>query len=134
MDYIDECLHGNVGLKIKSTPSMAKTISIIRKYNPISMSEIKNQVETGEYVLAYPYTSTPGLRTIRRCYDELIKAGNEVEIYEHDRLSSRELISNLIASNRQIEREVQAQIDAEAAAEEALETGTTKPKKAIKDF
>ncbi len=32
---------GIIGLKIKSAGSVAKCIAIIRKYNPVSMGEIK---------------------------------------------------------------------------------------------
>ncbi len=116
MEY--EYKPGYVGIKIKTTPSIAKSISVIRKYNPISMAEIKKNIETDEYVLICPYTSHPGIRMIRKCFDELVKAGNDVEIYEHDRLTTRELLSNLISSHRQTEREVRAQVDAEVASEE----------------
>ena len=109
---------GVIGLKIKSTPSIAKTISIIRKYRFVSMAEIKAAIESGEYVLSCSCISHSGVRTIRKCYDELTKSGTEVEIYERDELISRELISNLIASHRQTEIEVEAAVDAEVAAEE----------------
>ena len=115
MDF--EFTPGNISIKIKSTSSMAKAISIIRKYNPVSMSEIKTAIESGKYVLEHSVLSTSGIRATRKCYDELIKAGSEVEIYERDRLISREILSNLINSHRQTEREVRAQIDAEVAAE-----------------
>jgi hypothetical protein len=115
MDY--EFTPGYVGIKIKTTASIAKSISIIRKYNPVSMAEIKTAIESNEYVLTCRYTSHPGIRKIKKCYDELVKAGNEVEIYEHDRLAPYELLSNLIASHRQTDREVLAQVDAEVAAE-----------------
>ena len=115
MEY--EFKPGKIGLKIKSTHSTAKCIAIIRKYNPISMGEIKKAIESSEYVLTCPYISHPGVRMIRKCYDELSKAGIEVDIYEHERLTDRELLSNLIASHRQTEREVRAQVDAEVDAE-----------------
>lgn len=116
MDY--EFTPGYVGIKIKTTPSIAKSILIIRNYTPASIAEIKTAIESNEYVLTCRYTSHPGIRKIKKCYDELVNAGNEVEIYEHDRLASRELLLNLMASHRQTDREVQAQVDAEVAAEE----------------
>ena len=112
---------GEIGLKIKSTSSVAKSISIIRKYNPVSMGEIKQAIESDNYVLTCSYISHPGVRQIRKCYDELVKAGIDVEIYEHDRLTTRELISNLITSHRQTDLEVQAQVDAEVAADKKSE-------------
>lgn len=113
MEYVP----GNVCLKIKKYSSMAKCISILRKYNPVSMAEIKTAIESDEYVLSYEYTSDSGLRKIRRCYDELSKNGIVAEIYEHDCLTTREFISNLLHTYREIEYETQEQIDAEVAAE-----------------
>lgn len=115
MDYV--YTPGKFGIKIKSTPSIASSISILRKYNHISISELKAAIETGNYVLECPYISSPGTRMIRRCYDELAKAGNVVELYEHDRLTTREFLCNVIKSHRQTEREVRAQVDAEVASE-----------------
>ena len=116
MEYI--FTPGMIGLVIRSTPSMAKSIAIIRKYNPVAMSEIKKAIESGDYVLTCEYSDESGVRKIRRCYDQLTKAGMSVEIYEHERLTSREILTNLIQSHRQTEREVRAQVEAEAAAEE----------------
>ena len=97
---------------------MAKCISILRKYNPVSMSEIKKAIETNEYVLSCRYTDDSGLRKIRRCYDELKKSGIVAEIYEHDELTTREFISNLLNTYREIEAETEAMIDAEVAEDE----------------
>ena len=77
----------------------------------------QSAIESEKYVLEHSVLSTPGIRAARKCYDELIKAGNKVEIYERDRLISREILSNLINSHRQTEREVRAQVDAEVIAE-----------------
>ncbi len=115
MDY--EYTVGILGLKIKTTSSMAKCISIVRKYNSISMSEIKNAIESGNYIFTTTVISHSGVRTLRKCYDELIKCGADVEIYERDKPITRELVSNLISSHRQIDHEVQAQVDEEVATE-----------------
>ena len=115
MDYVYK--PGNLGIKIKATPSIAKSISILRKYNSLPISVFKAAIEAGNYVLECPYVSSPGARMIRRCYDELSKAGNDVELYEHDRLTNREFLCNIIKLHRQIEREVRDQVDAEAAAD-----------------
>lgn len=119
MDY--EYTIGILGLKIKSTSSMAKCISIVRKYNPISMADIKCAIESGNYILTTPVISHSGVRTLRKCYDELVKSGADVEIYERDKPITRELVSNLISSHRQTDREVRAQVDAEVAAEGNME-------------
>jgi len=106
-----------IGLVIKSADSVAKCISIIRKYNPISMSEIKTAIESKSFVFDCDYTNNSGIRKVRRCFDELVKAGATVEIYEDGDLTTREFISNLLNSYQEIDREIQDQIDSEVAAE-----------------
>lgn len=113
MDFIP----GNIGLKIKEYSSIAKCISIIRKYNPLSMSEIKSAIESNNYVLQCKYSNDSGIRKIRKCYDELSKNGIVSEIYEHDELTTREFISNLLNTYHDISVETEALIDAEVAEE-----------------
>ena len=108
---------GFVCLKIKEYSSIAKCVSILRKYNPVPMSEIRNAIESNAYVLSYKYTSDSGLRKIRKCYDELLKNGIVAEIYEHDSLTTREFISNLLNTYNEIDQETQDMIDDEVAAE-----------------
>ena len=106
-----------IGLVITSVGSLAKCISILRKYNPIAISAIKAAIENKTFVFDCDYFDDDGVRKVRRCYDELIKAGAKVEIYQDGYLSNRVFISNLLESYREIEEEVQAEIDAEVAAE-----------------
>ena len=106
-----------IGLVIRSTKSTAKCISIIRKYNPISMADIKKAIETEQFVFDCAYTNDSGVRKVRRCYDELTKAGTIVEIYADSFPSTREFISNLLGSYSEIAEETQAIIDAEVEAE-----------------
>lgn len=112
-----EFIPGNIAIKIVDPVSMAKCISILRKYNPASMGEIKNAIESNQYVLSCKYTNDSGIRKIRKCYDELTKSGIKVEIYEHDELTTREFISNLLGTYKEIESETEKLIDAEVAEE-----------------
>ncbi len=114
MDY--EYTVGILGLKIKSTSSMAKCISIVRKYNPVSMADIKSAIESSRYIFTTTVISHSGVRKLSKCYDELVKSGADVEIFERDKPITRELISNLISSHRHTDCEVRAQVDAEVAA------------------
>ena len=114
MDYFTDY---RIGLVLKSYDSVAKCISIIRKHTPASIAEIKSAIDTGDFVFCCEYTSDSGVRKVRRCYDELVKTGATVEIYEDGRLTTREFISNLLSSYHEIEKETQDQIDAEVAAE-----------------
>lgn len=113
-----EFIPGEIGIKITDTTSMAKCVQILRKYTSASMSEIISTIKSNNYVLTCKYTSDSGIRKIRKCYDQLTKAGITVEIYEHDELTTREFISNLIDTYREIDEETQAMIDAEVADEE----------------
>lgn len=106
-----------IGLVIKSADSVAKCISIIRKYNPVSMSEIKTAIESNSFVFDCDYTNNSGVRKVCRCFDELVKVGATVEIYEDGDLTTREFISNLLNSYQEIGKEIQNHIDAEVAAE-----------------
>ena len=114
---MNSVMEDRIGLVIKSADSTAKLISIIRKYNHVSMAEIKKSIESGDFVFDCDYTSDSGIRKVRRCYDELVKAGAIVEIYEDGDLTTREFISNLIDTYQEIEEETQEMIDAEVAAE-----------------
>ena len=114
MQYSDE---DTIGLIVKKPGNMAKCISILRKYTKTSIAEIKNAIDSGHYVFGCEYTSTPGIRKVRRCYDELIKNGATVEIYEDVELTSRKFISNLIESYQEIEQETQDMIDTEVESE-----------------
>ena len=110
---MNSVMEDRIGLVIKSADSTAKLISIIRKYNPVSMAEIKKSIEHGDFVFDCDYTSDSGIRKVRRCYDELVKAG---AIVDGD-LTTREFISNLIDTYQEIEEETQEMIDVEVAAE-----------------
>jgi hypothetical protein len=106
-----------IGLIMQPNESSAKYISIIRKYNPGSISDIKSAIANREYVVFCEYTSDSGIRKVRRCYDELKKAGAEVEIYENGSITTREYISNLIGTYSEIDAETQTLIDAEVEAD-----------------
>lgn len=114
MDYNIE---DTIGLVINQPCSMAKCISVLRKYNPLSISDYKSAIESGEYVFYCDYTDDSGLRKLRRCYDELKKEGLNVEIYEQGDLTTREFISNLLRTYHEIELETQTMMDIEAEEE-----------------
>ena len=111
-------IDNKIGLVIKSYKSIAKCISIVRKYKSVSMAEVKTAIDSGKYVFDCDYTDDVELRKVRRCYDELVKSGAVVEIYEHQSLTTRQFISNLLGTYKAVERETQREIDAEVAAEE----------------
>lgn len=102
-----------IGLKIIAVPSMAKCISIIRKYTNFSILEIKNTIEAKDYILSCQGIDTSGIRKIRKCYDDLKKNGITSELYQWDEIISRDILSNLIDLHHSIELQTQAEIDEE---------------------
>lgn len=104
-----------IALKVKTYSSIAKVISIIRKYSSISMGEIKFAVEHNQFILEVDCLSISGIRKLRRCYDELLKAGIECDIYDEDEeVISRQIVSNWIETLRGIEKDTMTQMAAEA--------------------
>ena len=106
-------VNDTIGLIITSYTSIAKCISIIRKYNAISIGEIRKLIENSKFIFEVDYTSHSGVRKLSKCYDELAKNGIECEIIVLGEPENREFLSNLMGSHRQTEIEVQAQIDQE---------------------
>ena len=102
-------------LKIVAYDSIAKCISILRKYTSASMGEIKEAIESNDFVYSSEHISHPGVKRLAKCYDELTAAGVTVEIYELGMLCSRDIIDNLIESHAQTEREVDEDIERELA-------------------
>ena len=107
----------NIYLKITKYDSIAKCVSILRKYTSASMGEIKSAIESKDFVYHSKHVSHPGVKKLAKCYDELTAAGIEVEIYELGMITSREIIGNLIQSHKQTEKEVEEQIELELVEE-----------------
>ena len=108
----------NIGIKITQYDSLSKCISILRKYRHDSMNEIKNSIESNDFVFACDYADDEGLVELIRCYDELLEAGCKVDIYDLGRIGSRELLCNLHESHVITHQQTLESIDAEVAAEE----------------
>lgn len=100
-----------IGLKINTTSASAKCISIIRKYNPSSISEIKNNIATSKYVIYCDYTDDVGLPVIIDCFNELASANIPAELYEHNRRCDISFLNNLC----DLYDDISQQIDEEMA-------------------
>ena len=108
-----------IALKVKSYSSIAKVISIIRKYSSLSMGDIKSAIEHNQYVLEVDCFSISEIRKLRRCYDELLNAGTECDIYDEDEeVISRQIVSNWIETLRGVEKDTMVQMAAEAENDE----------------
>lgn len=102
-------------LKILSYDSIAKCISILRKYTTASVGDIKKAIEANDFVYSSEHISHPGVIRLAQCYDELTAAGIKVEIYELGLPCSREILGNLIESHKLTEDEIEKEIDLELA-------------------
>jgi len=102
-----------IGLKINTTTASAKCIGIIRKYNPFSISEIKNLIANNDYVLSCDYTDDSRLPIIINCYNELSSANIPVELYEHNRKCTISFLNNLCSLYDDISRQIDEEMDDE---------------------
>lgn len=104
-------MNSTIGIKIASTDSLAKIVSIIRKYEELSISEIKQRIIDQSYLLVYGYTDEDGLNTILKCYNELTNAGITVQLFEHDTPCEVQLLKNLSNMYQEISDEIDAEDD-----------------------
>lgn len=96
-----------IGLKIKQGANLAKCVSIIRKLESLSISDIKNRIDTGSYVLTYDATDDLGLERIISCYEKLKEIGIESCVFWLGEDVPIQTLYNL----RQTYKEIDAQFD-----------------------
>lgn len=102
-------MSSTIGIKISSTESFAKVVSIVRKYEPLSISEIKKRVENNSYILTYGYTDDRGLNVLIKCHKELSAAGISTQLFEHDRPCELQFFKNLSNTYQEISDEIDAE-------------------------
>ncbi len=102
------------GIVIEKYPSIAIVVKVIRKYTNDSISEIKNHVEKGEYVLSCEPFDCDGIKMLIRCANELKKNKITVKFYEGDQEESLQYFKNLVHSYRTTEIETEAEMELEA--------------------
>ena len=108
------------GLKILADTIPASLIKIVLKYRKDSISKIKKDIEDGNYVLSCSFVGEPQkFNNLMKCYNELIKAGFNAELYDCGRKSSAEYFSNW--SNTM--KEIREEIDNEDIYDEANDNG-----------
>lgn len=100
-----------VGIKIKDNDKITRCISSIRKYTGLSIGEIKDKIINNEYVIVCGYTDEDGIKNIVKAYKEITSLGVDVEIYEHDRITTIGFLMNLIHMYDDIARDMQEMDD-----------------------
>lgn len=107
-------MNDTLALIITSNTLPAKCFSIIRKYNPISIGEIKKRAISNLPILECDAIDHDGLNILLKCYSELSALGISVSFLDGGEPSSLELMYNLQKSFTQTEAEVFALIDEES--------------------
>lgn len=106
-------MSSTIGIKISSTESLAKVVSIVRRYEPLSISEIKKRVDSNAYLLTYSYTDDKGLDNLIKCHNELSAVGISTQLFEHDRPCELQFFKNLSNTYQEISDEIDADSDEE---------------------
>ena len=111
-----------VGIKINGTDIPTKCIMIIRKYQDIPISEIKQKIWDGQYILICDYIDDKGIKNILELYNELNLEGVNCTIYdEYNNPTTTEILNNLLDSYEDIRKQVEEDIDREVQDENSEE-------------
>lgn len=103
-----------IGIKINEKNIPAKCIMIIRKYQDIPMSEIKQKIEDNQYILKCDYIDDNGIKSVLGLYNELNSEGVNCSLYEHNNLTTIEFLNNLLNSYEETRKQVEEDIETEA--------------------
>lgn len=106
-----------VGIKVNETDIPAKCIMIIKKYQNLPISEIKQKIEDNKYVLTCDYIDNNGIKYVLELYNELSLEGVNCSLYEHNNPTTIEFLSNLLGSYEETKKQVEEDIENEVQAE-----------------
>ena len=107
-----------VGLKLESSVFTATMAKIIRKYQELPISQIKQIVSNNDYVYKCDIIRANGIKTLLHVKKDLSKEGINSYIYVEGKLTSEEYLNNLLVSYKQTEEQVEEEMDREALLED----------------
>lgn len=110
-----------IGIKINELNISAKCIMIIRKYQDLPISEIKQKIEDNQYILTCDYIDDNGIKSVLELYNELNSEGVSCSLYEHNNPTTIEFLNNLLDSYEETRKQVEEDIDREVQAENSEE-------------
>lgn len=112
-------MNSTVGIKIIENNITPNGIMIIREYynNEKSISEIKELIDSNNYIAICDYIDKSGIEKILKLYSKLNNEGIKCELYAKDVKTTTEFLNNILESYRQTEREVEEDIEREVQAE-----------------
>ncbi len=94
-----------IGIKIKDKDKAVDCIKILRKFSEMSVGEIKEKIQSGDFVFECSYTDSDGLAQVISLYREFSAAEIEAEIFEHGRLTDIDFLENLLNTYKEIDEE-----------------------------
>lgn len=106
-----------IGIKINKTNIPAKCIMIIKKYQDLSISEIKQKIEKNKYILTCDYIDDNGIKSVLGLYNELNAEEVNCSLYEHNNPTTIEFLNNLLNSYEETRKQVEEDIENEVQAE-----------------
>jgi len=106
-----------IGIKINETDIPAKCIMIIKKYQDLPISEIKQKIEDNQYVLTCDYIDDTGIKYVLELYHDLSLEGVNCSLYEHNNPTTIEFLNNLLGSYEETKKLVEEDIENEVQAE-----------------
>ena len=110
-----------IGIKINETNIPAKCIMIIKKYQDLPISEVKQKIEENQYILTCGYIDDKGIKSLLKLYNELNSEGVNCSLYEHNNPTTIEFLNNLLNSYEDTRKQVEEDIDREVQEENSEE-------------
>jgi len=99
LDFFDESIY-ILGIRIKSAPSIAPVIKIIRKYTSMSIGEIQKIIGSDEFIFSCECHEERKLGQMIKLYKELNKIGVILEILDGGDPITIDILQNQYGSVR----------------------------------
>lgn len=90
---------------------------IIKKYQDLPISEIKQKIEKNKYILTCDYIDDNGIKSVLGLYNELNAEEVNCSLYEHNNPTTIEFLNNLLNSYEETRKQVEEDIENEVQAE-----------------
>ena len=100
-----------IGIKIKTKNQIPCCIKILRKFTELSVIEIKDKINNNDFVYECDYVDGDGIQKVISLYQELTAAQVETELFEHERLTNIDFLTNLSNTYNEIDSDVDKLFD-----------------------
>ena len=87
----------------------------MRKYEDISISEIKSRIDSDSFWFQCDYIDAEGINKIISLYNELLDERINATLIENDEITAIDFLDNLLKSYKETEAQVENEIDMEAS-------------------